>query len=113
VKDARRSGQRPTVSPVVARLGNGAPGIVGAVAENVDDAPLDLPFDLANCTTAKSMPELIEVRPMTERGAARIDVATTPASSSSRIAVQSTTTRCSSSPDHSIKQMPIDPPGLP
>jgi len=70
-------------------------------------------FDLANCTTAKSMPELIEVRPVKERGAARIDAATTPASSSSRIAVQSTTTRCSSSPDHSIKQMPIGPPGLP
>jgi hypothetical protein len=30
-------------------------------------------FDVANCTTAKSMPELIEVRPMKERGAARID----------------------------------------
>ena len=63
----------------------------------------------AKRSIAKSMAPLIEVRPMNERGAARIAAASPPASSSSRIIVQSATTFCSPAPDHSTKQIAIVP----
>ena len=67
-----------------------------------------LHFELANCAIAKSMPELTRFAP--RKNAVQNGSLWPPTSSSSRITVQSTTTCCSSSPNHSIKQMPIDPP---
>ena len=55
------------------------------VSRSIDDAE----FELQRKGYAAA---LIEVRPMNERGAAMIAAATLPASSSSRISVQSTTT---------------------
>ena len=67
-------------------------------------------FEFAKCAIAKSIAALIDVRPINERGAAIIAAAMLPASSSSRISVQSTTTCWSSSPDHSMKHTPMAAP---
>src|SRR6516162_4862988 len=69
----------------------------------------------ANRSIAKSMAPLIDVRPIKERGAARMAAARPPASSSSWMMVQSATTFCSPAPDHSTKHIaivPVTPPRI-
>jgi hypothetical protein len=56
---------------------------------------------------AKSMPAPIAVRPVKERGASTSFAANTAAVSPSLTTVQSTTTACSSGPDHSTKHKAI------
>ena len=73
-------------------LGDGAPELLVPSPETSMMRRLACHFDLVKCAIAKSMAALIEVRPINERGAARIAAAMLPASSSSRISVQSTTT---------------------